>query len=424
MSRKPSSFEFNAPMTHLTAAQPGAAAIRTHPSISSRFTWRAMASAALAMASAAFILAPWMTAQAQDRAGAQSPAGALAAHASTATTHASVPWNEIGRALAGQAPARPFQDEATREVWTSYAEAVRANWHEYSERMASPMRQWSSTEVPAAQATVFYPFSGPDFATLDNVFPRANRYVMIAMQRAERPVDLLRLKPQSAVQTLEVLTDAWRHYGRDGFFVTEYLDRYLTRNQVRIGASTFLLTFFQLKGYQVNDISPIRVTDQGDIEVMARETREWLSVRFSLVRNGSPVTLDYLRIDLSDKGLSQNPGHHAFVRQMAQHPSLLKAASHLPQNKTFSMVAQALLDQGQFILQDETGLKYTRLNEQFETVLYGRFEKAHGAFPSYHRDLARAFTERRDIRPLNFRVGYYKDGNYVLIAARRRTGNR
>lgn len=329
-------------------------------------------------------------------------------------------WNEIGRALAGQTPARTFQDEATQTAWQDYAAAVRLNWQQYRERMAEPMRQWASSEVPAASDVVFYPFSGPDFATLDNVFPKANRYVMIAMQRAERPVDLLRLKPQSAQQTIEVLTEAWQHYGRDGFFVTEYLDRYLTRNHVRIGASTFLLTFFQLKGYQVTDIQPIRVTDQGAIEVMPADTREWLSVRFSLVREGTPVVVDYLRMDLSDKGLSQSPGHHALVRQLARHPSLLKAASHLPQNKTFSMVAQAMLEEGRFILQDETGLKYTRLNDQFETVLYGRFEKAHGAFPSYHRDLARAFTERKDIRPLNFRVGYYKDGNYVLIAARRR----
>jgi len=340
------------------------------------------------------------------------------------STGARASWNEIGRALAGQPPSRSFQDEPTRLAWQAYADEVNANWRQYRERMAEPMRQWSSTEVPSANATVFYPFSGPDFATLDNVFPRANRYVMIAMQRAERPVDVLSLKPQSALQTIEVLGDAWRHFGRDGFFVTEYLDRYLTRNQVRIGASTFLLTFFQLKGYEVTDITPIRVDDQGRIELLAHDTRDWMSVRFSLIRDGQPVVLDYLRIDLSDKGLSQAPGHHTFVRQMAQHPSLLKAASHLPQNKTFSMVAQAMLDEGRFILQDETGLKYTRLNEHFETVLYGRFEKAHGAFPSYHRDLARAFTERKDIRPLNFKVGYYKDGNYVLIAARRRHGMR
>jgi len=367
----------------------------------------------------------WLTlsgAQAQERTNTTAPLNPVTSVRPSMETRA--PWNEIGRALAGQPPSRAFQDDATRLAWQTYANEVEANWRQYREQMAQPMRQWSTTEVPAANATVFYPFSGPDFATLENVFPSANRYVMIAMQRAERPVDVLSLKPQSAQQTIEVLQDAWRHFGRDGFFVTEYLDRYLTRNHVRIGASTFLLTFLQLKGYEVTDITPLRLDEQGRIELLPRDTRDWQSVRFSLVRGGQPVILDYLRIDLSDKGLSQAPGNHAFVRQMAQHPSLLKAASHLPQNKTFSMVAQAMLDEGRFILQDETGLKYTRLNEQFETILYGRFEKAHGAFPSYHRDLARAFNERKDIRPLNFRVGYYKDGNYVLIAARRRTNSR
>lgn len=402
--------------TRFFSMLPKTPSVSSHPEASARRASRR--SVGLALAS--FAIAPSLYAQTSERVA---PAG-VPAPVRSPTPALQASWNEIGRALAGQEPTRAFQDEATQSAWNGYADAVKANWQQYRERMAEPMRQWAGTEVPLATETVFYPFSGPDFATLDNVFPKAGRYVMIAMQRAERPVDLLRLSPQSAQQTIEVLTDAWRHYGRDGFFVTEYLDRYLTRNQVRIGASTFLLTFFQLKGYQVTDIQPIRVTEQGTIEVMGPETREWLSVRFSLMREGTPVLVDYLRMDLSDKGLAQNAGHHALVRQMAKHPSLLKAASHLPQNKTFSMVAQAMLDEGRFILQDETGLKYTRLNEQFDTVLYGRFEKAHGAFPSYHRDLARAFTERKDIRPLNFRVGYYKDGHYVLIAARRRTSGR
>ena len=148
---------------------------------------------------------------------------------------------------------------------------------------------------------------------------------------------------------------------------------------------------------------------------------QWRSVRFRLERSGEPVVVDYLRIDLSDKGLSANPNHLRFVRLNAAHPVLLKAASHLPQNASFSLVAGSLSGQAPFIIQDETGIKYSQLKEQFNTTLYGKFERAHSAFGSYQRDLAKAFAESKDIKPLAFRVGYFKGGNYALIVAKRKS---
>jgi hypothetical protein len=52
--------------------------------------------------------------------------------------------------------------------------------------------------------------------------------------------------------------------------------------------------------------------------------------------------------------------------------------------------------------------------------MYGKFVIAHHAFQSYHTDLAQAFTQRSDVKPLNYRFGYYKDGNYVVLVARRK----
>lgn len=338
-----------------------------------------------------------------------------------AQTAASPAPKESMSLLAGKLPAEGLPAQIDKAVWDRYAKAVQTNWQQYQDSIGKPMSNWVSTEIPAFKETVFYPFSGPDFATVDQVYPGARRYVMVAMQRAERPIDFAALPPQAAHQTLEVLTDAWRHYGSDGFFVTEYLDKYLTQNRVRIGASTFLMTFFQLKGLQVKSVRPIQINAAGDIEELPLDTKEWLSVRFQLERAGAPVTVDYVRMDLSNKGLEPQPSHVAFLRKTATSPVLLKAASHLPQNKTFSMVADILLGSAPFILQDETGLKYTRLDAEFQTKLYGRFERAHDAFQNYHRDLAKAFAERKDVQPLAFRVGYFKSGNYALIVARRKS---
>jgi hypothetical protein len=323
--------------------------------------------------------------------------------------------------LAGQNTSEGVPASLNPEAWATYSGAVQRNWKQYHSQIGEPMQAWAGKQIPTFQGTVFYPFSGPDFATVSQMFPQAKRYVMVAMQAAERPIDLTELKPEAARQTLEVLTGAWGNYGRDGFFVTEYLDKYLQQNRVRIGASTFLSSFFQLKGLKVKSATPIQVNAAGEVEELATSDAQWRSVRFRIERAGEQVLVDYLRIDLSDKGLSANPQHHQFVRQMSANPVLLKAASHLPQNSSFSMVAASLTSQAPFIIQDETGIKYGQLKENFGLTLYGRFERAHVAFGSYQRDLAKAFAQGKDIQPLDFRVGYFKGGSYALIVAKRKS---
>jgi len=81
------------------------------------------------------------------------------------------------------------------------------------------------------------------------------------------------------------------------------------------------------------------------------------------------------------------------------------------------MIANQVLGRSPLIVQDETGIKYTSLSQSYQIALFGKFVAAHHAFPSYHVDLAKAFAQRDDIRPLNFRFGYFKDGNYALMVA-------
>ena len=304
--------------------------------------------------------------------------------------------------------------------WTLYSNQVRSNWTQYVTKIANPMMAWSQKEVPAFGDTVFYPFSGPDFSTLYQMYPQARRYVMVAMQRAYQPIDLRTLSPATLNQTLTVLTSAWNNYGRDGFFVTEYLDQYVYQNRVRIGASTLLATTLKLQRFAISEVVPIDWNDQGEIIELPVTTKEWTSVRFKLTKDGRPVMLDYLRIDLSNKGLTASPKNYTLIKQLAANPTLFKAASHLPQNKTFSMAADAVIQYAPFIVQDETGIQYSKLDAEFNTRLYGKFENAHHSFNAYQRDLVKAFDDRKDIRPLNFRMGYYKDGTYAVITATRK----
>lgn len=331
------------------------------------------------------------------------------------------PTQKIADLLAGKQPPSGLPENLQNSAkWPVYADAVKTNWDLYTQKIGVPMSDWAKQQVPMTSDTVFYPFSGPDFTTVHQLFPNAKRYVMVAMQTAGRPLDLAALTATTTDPNLDLLTSAWKHYGTHGFFVTEYLDKYLYSTQARIGASTFLSTFLTLHGFRVDRVVPIQVLPNGEVEELSADSEKWRSVRFNASKDGKNIVLDYLKIDLSNEGFAKSPENLEFVRRESKQPVLFKAASHLPQNNNFSLIANEVLNNAPLIVQDETGIKYSSLINSYDVALYGKFVVAHHAFTSYHGDLAKGFAQRNDVKPLTFRFGYFKDGNYAVIVASRK----
>jgi hypothetical protein len=323
--------------------------------------------------------------------------------------------------LAGQEPVTGLPPALAQSPrWAAFSKEVTANWARYSQKIADPMSQWALAELPVAPDTVFYPFSGPDFVTVHQLFPTAQRYVMIAMQNAERPLDLANLAPDLIDPSLAVLTSAWQHFGENGFYVTSYLEKYLYSTRANIGASTFIVSFLTLQGFEIERVVPIQVAADGSLQELSTDTPRWRSVRIQASKQGKSIVVDYLKIDLSNPGLQAAPQNLALISTLTKYPVLFKAASHLPQNVGFNMIANQVLANSPLIVQDETGLSYSTLIRAHQVALFGKFVVAHHSFPSYHVDLAKAFAQRNDTKPLNFRFGYFKDGNYALMIASRK----
>ena len=266
-----------------------------------------------------------------------------------------------------------------QDDWVELNQTISNNWSKYYSKMGEPMLKWSSTEIQSDSKKVFYPFSGPDFTTLYQMFPHADHYVMTAQQRGERLVDIDQLNSQAATQTAEVLGSAWKSFGKDGFFVTEYLFKYISTNKVKIGATTLIASFAHLHGFSIQKIIPISVSQNGGIEELS-DDQSWDSVRFYLVKDSREVKIDYVRMDLSNEGMNSNPQNLIFFKVASQSPVLLKAASHLPQHPGFTIIRDEILSQSPMIVQDETGLDYHPLSQHFDTVLYGNFVKAYKVF--------------------------------------------
>jgi len=146
-------------------------------------------------------------------------------------------------------------------------------------------------------------------------------------------------------------------------------------------------------------------------------------VRFALRnRDGRPVTLDYLRIDLSNPGIEKTPGALQAMTRQASEAVLLKSASHLLQKPYFSTLADVLVRQARWITQDETGLDIGPLSAQFELSLYGKFVAAHPLWAANEssRRLAQYYATHTRNEDLPFYLGYEKVGGSILMVGRRK----
>jgi hypothetical protein len=132
--------------------------------------------------------------------------------------------------------------------------------------------------------------------------------------------------------------------------------------------------------------------------------------------------VDYVRLDLSDGWLEQVAVARKWVDRMAENPTLLKAASHHPQEPDFSIFRSSILRNAPTIVQDETGIEYGALAEFFTVRLYGRFTRPNPSFDrNFQRALAAAYRSAATVKSLPFRLGYEKNVGSALQVAIRNT---
>ena len=316
--------------------------------------------------------------------------------------------------ISPQQDARRFagmDTPATDAAHKTFQSRAGVAWAKYDSQVGRPLAAWAKREVGySGGGEVFYPFSGPDFLTVALVYPNADHYVLVAIQDARqpaRPESMGVVQRQAFERKLGV---AWEKFGRLGFFRTEDLDDDQRDLASGIGPSTILMAFAARLGYEVTAVAPLSFNaGKGDWETLPSADGKWKSVRLSLQKGGRKVTLDYLRLDLSDSGLRAAEPQQAWIGRMAARPTLLKAASHLLQQPSFTVLRDALVANAPMVVQDETGLDYRELAKIGPVRLYGNFTQTYHLFKTTtQRALAAAYKAEKAKGELPFAFSYLK----------------
>lgn len=339
-------------------------------------------------------------------------------------------YNEAARFIAGLAtPEGSLASLEKLPAWSRYAAAMNRDWERFDTRQLKPMRTWAAQELAGGEetATVFYPFSGPDFVNIYTLFPNAKTYLMVAL---EPPGTLPDLTPGNLGNFLGSLQRSLYECLCFDFFITAKMASQISKSQLK-GVLPVLLFFMAREEVRVLDVRYWLLKPDGTIvEEPATEDVEFgpgvpgLRLVFTSPGSTEKQTLYYFQCNLRNDSFRQKSQFTSFLKGFGPFTTFTKAASYLMFNPNSSDLRQFILERSQFVLQDDSGLP---LREFAPTVwdlkFYGTYKGPIALFKRCHQqDLARAYKNGAQVYPLGFGIGYHHrvGTSNLLLAAKKK----
>lgn len=333
--------------------------------------------------------------------------------------------------MAGIAPAGgdPSLERLIKlDAFAEHQKWMTAQWSQVRGRV-SAMQSWRAQEVKipgAAQKTLLYPFSGPDFLNAYTLFPDHAQYVFFSLERPGSVPDLESVTPVQFGKLLEDVRNAFRDIFQRNYFITDYMNKQLTTPWIR-GTVPVMATMMALMNQRIVRIEPVDLFPELTGAYEARDAvkhprRIMRGVRIVFVGAGAQQQLYYISVDATDKALEFYPGFLDWVAQHRPASALLKSASYLLHDSQFEKTRNMILATADYVLQDDTGIPYRFLSQApWQVRLYGHYNKPIKALRyGYQTDLEAAYKAKTDLTDLPFPFGYHWRGKQsgLLVASR------
>ncbi len=302
----------------------------------------------------------------------------------------------------------PLESYSSDPAWTTYAAEFDRAWTRLEQQQLAKIRAWAPQFLGEAyqdRGTMFYMFSGPDFLYANAFFPNANTYILCGTEPVG-PIPTVAAIPRevlpSALANLRKSLDSLLNWS---FFITKDMKLDLTQTQLN-GTLPLFYVFIARAGYAIDSVTTVALDRNGNFITSGKASAPGVKIVFS-APDRLPQTLYYFTSDLGNDGIKSNPGFIKFCRHQGVGVSLLKAASYLMHEESFSQVREFLLTQSKVILQDDSGIPRRFFDHQKWNIRYcGQYAGPIEVFKKYQQpDLLNWFA-RSAPAPLTFGFGY------------------
>ena len=325
----------------------------------------------------------------------------------------------------------------TSTTWQGFKTEMDGVWKTTNEKLPV-MKDWSNAEINQGAGTLFYPFSGPDFLHADAFFPEHENIVMIALE---------------PIGTFPNMVEKSKS-GKDGIYmngVRKSLNMILGKSFFRTiamaddfkgevdGNLPVLMQFMKRTNHNVMYQEKVALNQDGTLTTDMTNVVDttYIGNRYYFQREGSDAvrTLTYFAVNLQNtpygsrgglvaKGLETRTDLVNYFKKINMKSTYLKSASYLMHRPTFSIIRNIILDESEFLLQDDSGIpvKYFDTNK-WNLTFYGNYSFPIPMFAERHQeDLKSIYDKGGDnVKPLPFGIGYkWRKGTSTLMKAEKK----
>ncbi|MEO7723481.1 MAG: hypothetical protein ABIU29_02145 [Chthoniobacterales bacterium] len=342
--------------------------------------------------------------------------------------------NDTARFLAGLpvSEGSPLAALTLDPAWQQHAQFFDEAWAKLAARQFSGIREWEVNYLPDATQplpVVFYMFSGPDFLYAHQFFPNARTYILAGTEPIGPLPDVLRFGGPALTPVLQNLQYSLNNVLRFSFFITKDMKTDLQNEQLK-GTLPLFYVFLARAGKTITDISFITLGKSGQpqaasVSEKSKSLTPGVKVTFTSGPGSAPQTLYYFTTDLSNGGISEQPGFLKFCQGHGSGGSLLKSASYLMFENGFSRVRDFLLTHSKALVQDDSGIPISAFDPgQWLLRYFGSYAGPIDLFKQYYQPQLQNLYQQSNPAPLGFGIGYrWSPRQSTLIVATLRGGD-
>ncbi len=261
----------------------------------------------------------------------------------------------------------------------------------------------------------FYPFGGPDFLYPHHIFPNADVYFLMGLE-----------KPGTAPSTIDaskvgLYSNSLRDYLGVSFYVTKNMMEDLATEDID-GALPLIAMLIAKDGCQIMSISYKKLDENGNMVDADQARANIAQVEFFATATPKRKQTLYFYSGNTDNSHFE-AGLKAYLdRTLPQYKvaTFLKAASYLMHYSFFSTIRNYILDNSFAVLEDDSAIPYRNFEpSQWDFTLYGAYVHPISLFSEncYQADLDSLYKREAaagNVKPLPLRIGYNRKSNWMV----------
>ncbi len=299
-------------------------------------------------------------------------------------------------------------------AWQQHAAFFDQAWNKLAVRQFAGIREWEENYLPDATQplpVVYYMFSGPDLLYATQFFPNASTYILAGTEPIGPLPDILRFQGPALGTVLQNLQKSLNSVLSFSFFITKDMKTDLQREELK-GTLPIFYVFLARAGKTITDISFITLDKSGQPRPTSpNEKGKGLTPGVRVTYHGgagtATQTLYYFTTDLSNGGISEQPGFLKFCEAQGTGGSLLKSASYLMFENGFSRIRNFLLTHSKALVQDDSGIPIAAFDQnQWLLRFFGSYAGPIDLFKQYYQPQLQGYYQQSNPAPLGFGIGY------------------